>query len=102
MIDQIHHLASLEDWGQRTDEHYEPAGLAGEGFIHLCTREQLPGVVERYYQGRSDLILVTVSVDRLDDLVWEDSTGTGERFPHLYGRLNLSAVVSSAPFEHRA
>lgn len=102
MIDRIHHLASLEDWARRTPELYAPAGLADEGFIHLCTREQLPGVVERYYQGRDDLILLTVSVDRLQDLVWEDSTGSGERFPHLYGPLSLSAVASFAPFEQRA
>jgi uncharacterized protein (DUF952 family) len=100
---QIYHLASLEDWERRTSEHYEPAGLASEGFIHLCTSEQLAGVVERYYQGRDDLILVTVDASRFgDDLAWEDLTGSGERFPHVYGPLNLSAVVSSALFEQRA
>jgi len=100
---QIHHLASLEDWDQRTSDQYEPAGLADEGFIHLCTPEQLSGVVERYYQGRRDLMLLTVESDRLgDDLVWEDLTGSEERFPHVYGSLPLAAVVSAAPFEQRA
>lgn len=100
---QIHHLASLEDWERRTSEHYEPAGLDGEGFIHLCTPDQLAGVVERYYQGRDDLILLTVDDSQFgDDLVWEDLTGSGERFPHVYGPLNLSAVASSVPFEQQA
>lgn len=100
---QIHHLASLEDWEQRTSDHYVPAGFAAEGFIHLCTRDQLAGVVDRYYTGRDDLILLTVDDSRLGaDLVWEDLPGSGEDFPHVYGRLPLSAVVSSAPFEQRA
>jgi len=99
---QIHHLASSEDWEQRTSEHYEPAGLAAEGFIHLCTGDQLAGVVERYYQGRDDLILLTVDDERLGaDLVWEDLPGSGEEFPHVYGQLPLAAVVECAPFEQK-
>ena len=66
MIDQVHHLATSADWGNRSSHHYEPVGLAAEGFIHLCTRDQLPGVVERYYRGRDDLVLLTVRTDRLD------------------------------------
>ena len=100
MIDQIHHLASAEDWARRTAEHYEPAGLADEGFIHLCTADQLSGVVERYYQGRSDLTLLTVDTSAVDaELIWEDLTGRGEAFPHVYGPLNLSSVVSAEAFE---
>lgn len=103
MIDQIHHLASAADWEQRTSEHYEPAGLAIEGFIHLCTAGQLDGVIERYYQGRTDLVMLTVSVDSIDaELVWEDSVGVGEAFPHVYGPLNLSAVVSAEIYESRS
>jgi len=101
MIDQVHHLATSADWGNRSSHHYEPVGLAAEGFIHLCTRDQLPGVVERYYRGRDDLVLLTVRTDRLDArLVWEDTTGSGERFPHLYGPLALAAVLSAGAFEH--
>ncbi len=99
MIDQILHVAALTDWEQRKGDHYEPAGLERDGFVHLCTRDQLAGVVDRYYQGRQDLMLVTVRTDRLDaPLVWEDTTGSGERFPHLYGPLALAAVVAVAPF----
>lgn len=100
---QIHHLASLEDWERRTSEHYEPAGLASEGFIHLCTAEQLSGVVERYYVGREDLMLLTVDDSHFgDELVWEDLTGSGEKFPHVYGSLKISLIASAVPFEQRA
>jgi uncharacterized protein (DUF952 family) len=100
MIDQIHHLATVSDWEKRSAGHYSPAGLASEGFVHLCTRDQLGGVVDRYYRGRDDLVLLTVRTDRLDaPLMWEDTTGSGERFPHLYGPLALAAVLSAVPFE---
>lgn len=100
MAEPILHLAALSDWEQRSDAFYEPAGLAVEGFIHLCTSTQLPGVVERYYQGRADLMLLTVNPDGLGSaLVWEDSTGSGEDFPHVYGPLELSAVIKAEPFD---
>ena len=96
----IHHLASLADWETQSEGRYAPAGLPAEGFVHLCTAEQLAGVVERYYRGRDDLLLLTVQTERLDaPLVWEDNTGSGEDFPHLYGPLNLDAVTAAEPFE---
>ena len=99
-MNRILHLAALADWDARTNDHYEPAGLATEGFVHLCTSEQLAGVVERYYSGRDDLVLLTVLADRLGrELVWEDLTGSGERFPHLYGPISLRAVQFAVPFE---
>ena len=102
MIDQLQHLAASADWERRADGHYAPAGLEPEGFVHLCTPEQLDGVVDRYYRGRDDLVLLTVRTDRLDaPLVWEDTTGSGQDFPHVYGPIALTAVVSALPFEAR-
>lgn len=95
MVDVIHHVADAGDWSARSDASYVPAGYAAEGFIHLCTASQLDGVLHRYYRGRSDLRLLTVETDQLGtDLIWEDTTGRGEDFPHLYGPLPLAAVRS--------
>jgi uncharacterized protein (DUF952 family) len=44
-------------------------------------------------------VLLCVAVDRLDaPLEYESSDASGERFPHLYGPLNLGAVVEVVPF----
>ncbi len=96
----IHHLATNADWALNTDEGYVPAGYEAEGFIHCSSPEQLAGVVERYYQGRSDLHLLTIDPERLSaELVWENTSGGTELFPHLYGRLNLDAIVERVPFD---
>jgi len=72
--------------------------LADEGFIHLSTAEQLPGVAGRYYAGVEDLVLLHVDPDLLvAPLVYEDVPGVGS-FPHLYGPLNVDAVVRVEPF----
>ncbi len=73
---------------------FASADLAAEGFIHCCTVEQLHGVVERYYQGQRDLMVLEIDAAKLDiPLRWEDLQQTGELFPHVYGRIPLAAVI---------
>ena len=56
-------------------------------------------MAQAFFGGRSDLIVVRVRADRLDaDLVYEENVAPGgaiERFPHLYGELNLDAVTGT-------
>jgi uncharacterized protein (DUF952 family) len=51
----------------------------------------------KHFAGRNDLLLVAVDTAKLGPaLRWEPSRG-GALFPHLYGPLPLSAVISTAP-----
>ncbi|MEL6981195.1 MAG: DUF952 domain-containing protein [Actinomycetota bacterium] len=92
----LHHAATRADWDARSETHYEPAGLAAEGFVHCSTAEQLRATLGRYYVGRSDLVLLTLDAAALTaDLVWEDTSGRGELFPHVYGPIPLGAVITA-------
>ena len=90
----IYHVVSTADWsGQKDQSAYQAASLKTEGFIHLSDKEQVAGVLERYYQGVPDLLLLHVDPSRLvHELTYEVATNN-ERFPHLYGPLNKEAVV---------
>ena len=64
-----------------------------DGFIHLSTRAQLAGTLDRHFAGETGLIVLEIAADSLKDgLKWEPSRG-GALFPHLYGVLPLDAVV---------
>lgn len=92
------HVATVEDWEARSAADYRPAGLATEGFVHCCDDRQLAGVLERYYRGRDDLVLLHLDPAGLTvDVVWEDTSGRGERFPHVYGPIDTAAVVGREP-----
>lgn len=92
-------MADKEDWENRGEKVYRNAGFEGEGFMHLCTVDQLVHVVTSYYVGRDDLVLLWVDPEKLRaELKYEDSHGNGELFPHLYGGLNLDAVIEAKPF----
>lgn len=93
----IYHLASLEDSDklQKTGS-YHTASLETEGFIHCCTGDQLPGVIQRYYTDATKLVLLHINAELLcGTLVYENTVGGTETFPHVYGEINANAVFKT-------
>ncbi len=98
-MSHIYHIAAGEDWeAARADGLYAADSLSAEGFIHLSTRAQLLWVAERFYRGRAGLVLLAVDPARLAAELRYETSEPGQRFPHLYGPLNLDAVVAVYPF----
>lgn len=78
--------------------------LADVGFIHCAQADQVPGVYERFYTDVTEqLLLLTIDTDRLTS-PWQldDVPGEPLPFPHVYGPLNVDAVVSAEPFRSSA
>ena len=68
-----------------------------DGFIHFSTAEQSMETARKWFAGQRDLVLVAVDGDALGTrLKWEPSRG-GALFPHLYGALQLGAVLRADP-----
>lgn len=90
----IYHVVLPAVWERfKTKPSYQPESLATEGFIHCSYQGQLEGVLERYYSGADRVLILKIDTDKLlSKLVKEPSTNN-EAFPHIYGRLNHSAVV---------
>lgn len=100
----IYHVTQKNDWQQALDNgYYEAASLSSEGFIHLSRQEQVEGVLNRYYKNKKDLLLLHVDESKLAaPLKYELAPSVNETFPHLYGRLNLDAVVSVMEIENQS
>ncbi len=70
-----------------------PVDLA-DGYIHMSTAEQLDETLAKHFAGQANLTIAEVDLAALGDAVrWEESRG-GALFPHIYGVLPMSAVVS--------
>ncbi|WP_440115720.1 DUF952 domain-containing protein [Paenibacillus sp. QZ-Y1] len=100
----IYSIISQEVWEQVSKQSiYAPDSLKTDGFIHCSTKEQIPWVAGQYYQGRTDLLLLSIDERALKpELVYEDLYELNELFPHIYGELNLDAVRKVIPFEPNA
>jgi uncharacterized protein (DUF952 family) len=88
-------IASANEWSKSTiagifegsaDDHRD-------GFIHLSSRHQLAGTLEKHFKGKRDLVLIAFEADKLGpELRWEHSRG-GELFPHLYASITVSDAL---------
>ena len=91
----IYHIVLPEVWERfKTRPSYQPDSLATEGFIHCSYPSQIEEVLKRYYSGVQKVLILKIDTEKLlSKLVKEPSTND-EMYPHIYGRLNHSAVVS--------
>jgi uncharacterized protein (DUF952 family) len=100
----IYHIAAAADWKQalRAGEYAMSTRgrtLAEEGFIHASTAEQVPLVAGAYYQGVPDLVLLVIDTERVrPELRYEQVPGQPDPYPHIYGPLNLDAILEARPF----
>ncbi|MEO7305913.1 MAG: DUF952 domain-containing protein [Ferruginibacter sp.] len=91
----IYHVVTATDWQKAVQQgFYEATSVALEGFIHTSKAEQVQGVLERYYAGQSDLLLLHIDETKLTSpLQYELAPSVNEMFPHIYGPLNIDAVT---------
>jgi hypothetical protein len=108
-MQSILHLVAREDWAAVDPlVGYRPASLAHEGFIH-CTIEAeiLLGIANSIYRAdpREYVVLEVDPARVASPVVVEgplpppppDSPLAQHQFPHIYGPLNVDAVVGVRP-----
>ena len=101
-MDKIVHICSEEDWqAAQTVGEYQADSLQAEGFIHCSRPEQVVEVANRYYGGSTHLLLLWIDPSQLAaELRWEASDGAV--YPHVYGPLNLNAIIQVTAFPPNA
>jgi uncharacterized protein (DUF952 family) len=94
----ILHIATPAEWAeaQRTGV-VAPASLASEGFVHCSTRPQLATTLAHHFAGVGPLVGLVLDPNAIaPHLRWEESH-PGERFPHVYAPIPVTAVVAVEP-----
>ena len=105
----IFHITSRAAWTEaQANGEYTAPSLAAEGFIHCSTLSEVLPVANSYYPGQTGLVLLVIEPTLLSSaLKWEGPSGgtpppgvaQGEQFPHVYGPINLNAVVKVVELE---
>ena len=103
MSEKIFHITSREAWNAAQEQgQYTAPSLTSEGFIHCSTRAQVLPVAEKFYRGQTGLVILVIDSARLSSgLNWEApfdgapplGVPASEAFPHVYGPIDLDAVV---------
>ncbi len=93
----ILHIAQEADLLEaRQSGQYRCDSLGNEGFIHCCLDTQLQGVIDRYYADLTGQVLLELDPSQLQsECRYENTVGGTEEFPHIYGPINVDAIVST-------
>jgi uncharacterized protein (DUF952 family) len=93
-MDRLFHIVARSDWRAAVAAgEYRAASLASEGFIHCSFAGQVAAVADARFRDVPDLCVFELDPARLSAPVRvEDSYGSGEEFPHVYGPIPVAAA----------
>ncbi len=104
-VPSIFHISEASGWAEAQASGIYGRSTLGrtvdeEGFIHCSYWRQVEAVANAYYAGQRDLLLLVIDPARVVPEIREEAVGP-ERFPHIYGPLNLDAVTEVRRFVTR-
>lgn len=93
----IYHITTASEWEEaRRKGAYEAESLKKEGFIHCSEERQIPDILKRFYSHESGLVKLSIDTDKLTSrLIYNWSNAVEDTFPHIYGPINLDAVIKA-------
>jgi glutathione S-transferase len=100
---RIFHLTTPEVWAEAQaagswTTSTRGVSLEQEGYIHCSEAHQVEGVRSRFFDDLDDLLLLEIETDLLTS-PWrsEQLGGADAPYPHVYGPVDLAAVVDVRP-----
>ena len=95
----ILHITRREDWEKALSKgEYKPKSFTIEGFVNCATPDQIIKIANANFKNKTGLILLCIDSDKVESKIRFESGGY-EFYPHIYGVLNLDAVVKTCEFE---
>ena len=102
-MNTILHITQRQEWEMAKNlGTYRSHTLASEGFIHCSTTAQAIGSANRFFKNQKDLVILVIDIDRVKPELRYEGADTTNLFPHIYGELNIDAVVEVIDLESGA
>src|SRR4051812_48361318 len=100
----IYHITTAAAWSAGAAHgSYAAESLSSEGFIHCSTAEQVIATANRLFNGVAGLVLLHIDTVKVTAPIRDENVEGGAIFfPHIYGALETSAVISVHAFPARA
>ena len=98
-VPEIFHLTVPDVWEQARRDgaltmSTRDVTLAEEGFVHCSFAEQLAATAERFFGDLDEIVVLRIDPALLTSpVVVEDLYDAGQAFPHVYGPIDVAAVV---------
>ncbi|KAI9291560.1 hypothetical protein K502DRAFT_368347 [Neoconidiobolus thromboides FSU 785] len=87
---------SHQDFSNNSDSLVLTSLDQSSGYIHLCTKQQISGVLTRFYKDVKDLVILKLSTKNLnqDKLKYEPviENNNTHYFPHYYNSISFNNI----------
>lgn len=94
----ILHITQTVEWEQaKATGIYYNSTLDSEGFIHCSTIPQVEKTANNFFANQTGLVLLCINSEKVQAEIKYEAVGE-EKFPHIYGALNIDAVVDAIAF----
>ncbi|MEG4009167.1 DUF952 domain-containing protein [Microcoleus sp. Pol11C1] len=98
----IFHITQSQQWEEAKQlKSYRGETLDSEGFIHCSTLPQVVKSANKFFVGKKKLLLLLIDSEKVESEI-KYELAAGENYPHIYGPLNVDAVLKVVEFEPSA
>ena len=95
----IFHITQSQQWEEAKQlKSYRGETLDSEGFIHCSTLPQVVKSANKFFVGKKGLLLLLIDSEKVKSEI-KYELAAGENYPHIYGSLNVDAVLKVVEFE---
>jgi uncharacterized protein (DUF952 family) len=100
-VADIFHITRPEHWAQAQRDgaitmSTRDVTLAEEGFVHCSFAEQLAATAVRFFGDLDEVVVLRIDPSAvISPVVVEDLYDAGQEFPHVYGPIDVAAVVEA-------
>jgi len=95
----ILHITSRDDWNEALGfGQYNPKSMDTVGYIHCSKLSQIIEVANHHFKGQKGLVLLVIEPKKVKSEIKYEGPEPTDLFPHVYGALNLDAVVDVLDF----
>ncbi len=96
----VYCITTIEKWEHAKSKGiYLDESLNNEGFIHCSFSHQLVRVANKHFNGINNLLILCINCKHLkSNIIDEDLYNLNELYPHIYGPINVEAVIKTVAF----
>lgn len=99
MDEFVYKILTLEGWDifRMRGEYLGSLDDKRDGFIHLSTKAQIQGTLDKHYKAVSKVIIAEFEAAKMGAALKYEISRGGAAFPHLYGPLKLAHMTQFWP-----
>lgn len=96
----IYHFMPVDRWKKvKNQDYYSTESLEKEGFIHCSNKDQITEVADFKFSDKEKLVILKIDEEKVESEIKYEGEKEN-KFPHVYGKLNLDAVTYTKMMEN--